>query len=335
MKKILFLAVTAAAVLASSTSLAQNSLKAINTGGQAGAYHNTFCPPIPGVLANAYFQGYQCTTSAGTIQNIERVLKTPTNIGFAQLDVYAREASVRQAEFEKLQLIRTDIACEGLWMVTKNPDLNFGQVLALARRIQWILPAKASGSTASFNYLRSVDPEGLGRINDSNITYLNDAGAMLRSIISSTRGEVGFFVQFADPRNANIKLMVENNLNIIPVISREILRAKVDDQHVYQAQQFRLAEGGLFGIGGRAQTATTACTPVALFTGSPAAFTDRNSQDDAKEMIDRLRQIPSKNLLPKDNTIASLITGATRLSQAAVDQAVSGVESARKAIENR
>lgn len=336
MKRILLASVFA--VSAAAGALAQgvsSGPRAINTGGVNGAYHSTFCPPLPGVLANAYFQGYQCTPSAGTVENIQRVLAQPTNIGFAQLDVFAREASQRPAEFERLQVIRTDIACEGLFLVTKNPDLDFGRVLGLARRIQFVLPAQASGSAASFNYLRSIDPEGLGRVPDANITHVATATDVIRNVAQSTDGRVGFFVQFADPRNANIRLMVESGVRIVPVISREILRARVGEQSVYQAQSFNLTPGGFLGIGGRAVNVTTSCTPVAVFTGAPSAFADRNGQDDAREMIQRLQQVPSASLLPQDNAMQAILRSATRMSQAAVDQAVAGVESARRAVENR
>jgi hypothetical protein len=335
MKRILLATVFALATAVSAHAQVTPGPKAINTGGPSGAYHGTFCPPLPPVLSNAYFQGYSCTPSAGTMENITRVLAQPTNIGFAQLDVFAREAAARPAEFERLSVIRTDIACEGLFLVTRNPDLDFGRVLGLARRIQFVLPAQASGSTASFNYLRSIDPEGLGRVPDANITHVRDATEVIRRIANSTQGEVGFFVQFADPRNANIRLMVENNLRIVPVISREILRARVGDQAVYNAQTFTLTEGRAFGIGGRAVTATTACTPVALFTGAPAAFADRNGQDDARELIQRLQQVNRNSMLPQDTTIQAILRNANRLSQTAVDQAVAGVEAARRAVENR
>ena len=336
MKNILLASVFALSTLTGAHAQTVNpGPRAINTGGTAGAYHGTFCPPLPGVLANAYFQGYQCTPSAGTVQNIQRVLAQPSNIGFAQLDVYAREAALRAQEFERLTVVRTDIACEGLWMVTRNPDLDFGRILGLARRIQFVLPAQASGSAASFNYLRSIDPDGLGRVPDTNIAYMADATAVLNRVAESTNGEVGFFVQFADPRNTNIRLMVEKNLRVIPVISREILRARVGDTPVYQAQNFTLAGGNLFGIGGRAVTATTACTPVALFTGAHSAFNDRNGQDDAREMIQRLQQVNRTSMMPQDSAMQAILRGATQMSQTAVEQAVAGVESARRAMETR
>jgi hypothetical protein len=331
----LFLATAFAVGIVASAQAQTIGPRAINTGGPNGAYHGTFCPPLPGVLSNAYFQGYTCTPSAGTVQNIQRVLEQPSNIGFAQLDVFAREASLRANDFQRLTIVRTDIACESLFMVTRNPDLDFGRVLGLSRRIQFVLPAQASGSVATFNYLRSIDPDGLGRAPDSNISYMRDATEVINRVANGNSGEVGFFVQFADHRNANIRLIVEKGLRVIPVISREILRARVGEQAVYQAHTVTLSPGGVFGFGGRAMTATTSCTPVALFTGSPAAFQDRNGQDDARDMIQRLAEVNSSALLPRDSAMQAILRSAVRMSQEAVDQAVAGVETARRAVENR
>ena len=334
MKRLFLAAAMTVAALPAFSQSVQPGPKAINTGGPQGAYHSTFCPPLPPVLSNAYFQGYTCTPSAGTLQNIDRVLANPTNIGFAQFDVFAMQAQQRQPDFARLSVIRTDIACEGLWMVTRNPDLTYGSILGLSRRIRFVLPAQQSGSTASFNYLRSIDPEGLGRTPDSNISYLADATAVINHVANSADGEVGFFVQFADPRNANIRLMVEKGLRVIPVVSREILRARVGDQSVYEVREFILSGGGFLGIGGREQRATTACTQVAIFTGAPENFSDRNGQDDAREMIQRVRQVPRDNLLPRDDAMSRILRSANRLSQSAVEQMVSGVDAARRAVTN-
>src|SRR5215467_1545229 len=181
--------------------------RSINTGGEKGAYHTLFCPPLPAALSNAYFHGYKCTPSKGTLENVDRVLTNPTNIGFVQFDIYANETIKQAEEFKKLTVIRSDIACEGLWMVTKNPDLNnYGHILALSRRIPFILPAQASGSAASFAFLQANDPEGLGRVPEANKRYVADATAVLNETASSVSGAVGFFVQFADPENAGQNL---------------------------------------------------------------------------------------------------------------------------------
>lgn len=309
--------------------------KAINTGGPQGAYNSQFCPPIPVALAGAYFQGYSCVPSRGTVENIERVLATPSQLGFAQLDVYAREAARRPEEFRRLTLIRQDLACEGLWMVTRNEQLaGFGEVLGLARRIPFILPAEGSGSAASFEFLMQNDPEGLGRVQPRNIRRVADATAVINAVADSTDGAVGFFVQFADPQNANIRLMAEKGLRIIPVVSREILRARVGNQAVYEVQTFALGGGGVFS---RPRELTTACTPVAIFSGTPDVLPVGKgvTQDDQQELIAKVRAIPVPRLLPQEGRVAALIANAKRLSGSAVEQLTSAAETAKRAVERQ
>lgn len=293
---------------------------AINTGGPTGAYHTVFCPPLPGALAAAYFHGYGCTPSAGTVENIERGLAAPSQIGLAQLDIFARmRAGAQGARLAALTVARQLPACEGLWMVTNNQALtDFGKVLELLRRIRFVLPAAQSGSAATFAFLRSLDPEGLGQIPEASIGNEASVGAMLSRIAASTTGEVGFFVQFADPSNDNIRFIVEHNLAVIPVVSRPILRAQIDGQPVYQVRSFSLTTGGAFGIGGRARRVDAACTPVALITGDPERMPPGAARTDQEELVRRLRSLPDGAFLPQAGQWASLITGATRLSQAAV-----------------
>lgn len=314
--------------------------KAINTGGPQGAYHSLFCPAIPVALAGAYFQGYACTPSRGTVENIERVLATPSQLGFAQLDVYAREAARRPEEFRRLTVIRQDLACEGLWMVTKNEQLaGFGEVLGLARRIPFILPAEGSGSSASFEFLMQNDPDGMGRVQPGNIRRMADATAVINAVAESTDGAVGFFVQFADPQNANIRLMAEKNLRIVPVVSREILRTRVNGQPVYEVQTFTLSGGGVFS---RPRELTTACTPVAIFTGAPEALAPGQgmtqqgvTQDDQRELIAKVRAIPAQRLLPQESRVAQIIANAKRLSAGAAEQLAAGADSAKRAVERQ
>lgn len=304
--------------------------KSILTGGEKGAYHTTFCPPIPGPLSDMLFQGYRCTTSNGTLDNIVKVTNQPTNIGFVQLDVLAREIATKPQLGKDVVIIRQDIACEGLWMVTKNERLqSYGDVLGFARRLPFVLPPQASGSAASFAYLQSIDPDGLGRA--TNIRHIDGATAVINQVASATDGSVGFFVQFADPENANIKLVVEKGLRMVPVISKEIVRAKVGDQELYQVQDFSLTPGGFISKG---KTASTACTPVALITGSPDALTDRNKIDDQKDLIKSVREIPSSKLLPAEGALASIIKNAKRISGRALEDAMAAVDAAKTRANN-
>jgi hypothetical protein len=314
--------------------LAQDSrAPSINTGGEKGAYHTLFCPPLPAALSNEYFQSYKCTPSKGTLENIDRVLKTPTSLGFVQLDIYANEASKRPEEFEKLTVIRSDIACEGLWMVTKNPALNnYGHILALSRRISFVLPAQASGSAATFAFLQKNDRDGLGRVPEANIHYAPDATAMLNEVASSTNGAVGFFVQFADPENANIKMIVEKGLTVIPVGSRQILRLKLNDRNIYQLQTFTLKPGGVFV---KAMEATTVCTPVAIITETAEAFGNERDKDDQRDLIETIREVPAEKLLPQESRVAQLIRDTKKASERVIKEMSALVERTRQTIEGR
>jgi hypothetical protein len=307
--------------------------QSINTGGEKGAYHTQFCPPLPAALSNEYFQSYKCTPSKGTLENIDRVLKDPTSLGFVQLDVYANEASKRPEEFKKLTVVRSDIACEGLWMVTKNPALNnYGHVLALSRRIPFVLPAQASGSAATFAFLQANDRDGLGRVPEANIRYAADATAVLNEAASSTAGAVGFFVQFADPENANIKLIVEKGLTVIPVASRQILHLMLNDRNIYQLQTFTLRSVGLFV---KASEATTVCTPVAVITGTPEQFGSERDKDDQRDLIETVREVSAERLLPQESRVAQLIRDTKKASERVIEEMSALVERTRKAIEER
>jgi hypothetical protein len=314
-----------AAAVAMMTSGAMAADHAIYTAGEKGAYNGTFCPPIPKALNDAYFTGYGCTPTKGTVENISNVLAAPSNIGMVQLDVYAKWAAENADQAAKLTVIRQDIACEGLWMVTKNERLNnFGDVLGLARRIPFVLPPEGSGSDASFAYLKTLDPDGLGRAR--NISNVDSAAAVIDAVANSSGGEVGFFVQFANPDNAIIKKIVESKLKVISVASREILRAKVGDQSLYQVSEFSLTKDGWVKGG---QKVTTACTPVAIITGTPANFTDTNDQADQSDLIKVVGELQADKLLPQDDFMAKLIRSVHKLSGEAQEKLLAAVDVAK------
>jgi hypothetical protein len=285
--------------------------KSINTAGERGVYHTLFCPPIAAALQKAQFERYECTPSEGTIENIDRVLNNPTNIGFVQLDVYANEATKRSEEFKKLKVIRDDFACEHLWMVTKNPALDtYNSIRSIAARVRFVLPPKESGSTATFRFLQANDPEYLGGVPDNHVVYKNDATAVLDEIGFSTDGAVGFFVQFADPDNDNIKLLMRKNLKIVPVISAEILRIKLNGQEVYGEQTFE-SDPSIFG---KVTEATTACTRVAIITGAPTVFAGEAAERQ-EQMIRKVSAVPADKLLLQTSRVVTVIRYVTNLAE--------------------
>jgi hypothetical protein len=301
--------------------------KAIHTGSQGGAYNSTFCPPLPSVLDKAFFSGYRCQPSGGTIDNIAKVVANPSDAGFVQLDVLALQMQEKPDLAKQISIIRSDIACEGMWMVTKNPTLkSYGDVLGYARRIPFILPGAGSGSAASFKYLQSIDPDGLGRA--TNIKYVNDTATVINTVAAGSDNSVGFFVQFADPENANIKLMQEKGLSVVPVVSREITKSKVKDQDLYQVQSFNLKSGGLFASG---EDKVTACTPVAVITGNPENGKTPNDKDNQKDLIEAVAKVPASALLPTESRIAKLLSGARRVTGSALNEMLAAADKAKEA----
>jgi hypothetical protein len=279
----------------------------IFTAGEKGAYHTQFCPVIAAALSKAQFGGYKCTPSKGTLENIARVLNNPTSVGFVQFDVYTTEAIKHGEAFKRLTVIRDDLACEHLWMVTKNPDLkDYTSVLNNAPRIPFILPSEQSGSAATFAFLQANTPNQLGRVPEANKRYVADATELLNKVASSDNGAVGFFVQFHDPKNENIKLM-KRKLNIIPVWSEEILRIKLNEKRMYLERAFEIRwTDGVIGsqwidavIGWLIDEwlvkveATTTCTRVAVITGTPEAVEEldprkRKNHEDLIQIIERM-----------------------------------------------
>src|SRR5262249_46630725 len=151
---------------------------------------------------------------------------------------------------------------------------------------------------------------------------------VLTETASSASGAVGFFVQFADPENANIKLIVEKGLKVIPVASKKILKMKLSGQSIYQLQTFHLKSGGLFV---RPTAATAACTPVAITTAPPEVCrNDRDKVDDQRDLTQMIRDIPAEKLLPPENPlVADAIRYAKKLTEEAVEETVALVENTR------
>ena len=134
----------------------------INSGGEAGAYHRDFCPALARETS-ALSTPYTCTPSSGTRENMERVLANPKEFGYGQLDVFLLESGNLIAG-RALDIIRQDDARECVFAVTRNKDIaSYGDLAAMAPRLRFSLPPQTSGSAGTFQYLRFLDGNGLGR----------------------------------------------------------------------------------------------------------------------------------------------------------------------------
>ncbi len=295
----------------------------IHTGGARGAYNGTFCPPLAKELARAKFK-YSCALSLGSSDNINKVMQNPRDIGFAQFDVFTLHAA-KQYPAEPFHVIRSDIARECLFMVTKNRNLtNFGDVAARAGELNFILPPQGSGSAATFDYLRKIDPDGLGRAID--VKYAESTDIALKQALTSDNS-VALFVQFPDPNNDRFKMIAKEKGIFVPVIDRNILRQQIDDQKIYYAQETDVSHGKFWKKGAKV---TTACTPMVIFTGNPRLMSNGDMQLDHKDMINTINDIAADKLLPKQGFFRKAWAKTRALSAEAAEKMMEAAEKARE-----
>jgi hypothetical protein len=270
----------------------------VHTGGDTGAYYRDFCPALAREMA-ALGSNYVCTTSSGTRENMERVLATPREFGYGQLDVFALESGQLSAR-RALELVRQDDARECVFAVTKNKDItSYGELAAMASQLRFTLPPQSSGSAGTFQYLRFLDGNGLGRA--TRISHAANADEAIRAALSRDDG-VTVFVQFPDPDNERFKLVRDLGGHFVPVIDKPILTQQIGGQNVYYAQETRVANARLSNLGGRV---TTACTPLVLFTGNSERIRSEAERRTHTDLVGSVRRLPLDVLVPRESPMRS------------------------------
>lgn len=317
--KSLLITVTALAI----SSPALSAEFAINTGGETGAYHHEFCPALSQRLAEAGFQS-TCKPSAGTTENMQRVATNPDELGYGQLDVLALKAK-QYGGASNFQRLRLDDVRECIFAVTKQKDIeNYGQVAVRADELRFVLPPQGSGSAATFEYLKSIDPYGIGRAHDL-IHAANTDEAI--TIALNSENAVALFVQFPDPDNPRFKLISKNGGHIIPVIDRTILEQSIDGTDVYFAQETQVKNAGWISSGTKV---VTACTPLAVFTGQSSAISDDTRRQNHERMAKIVKGLRGDVLMPEASIFAKVLKRTRELTATGAEKFVAISEQARE-----
>ncbi len=263
----------------------------INTGGETGAYYSRFCPLLRDALANSRFK-YECVTSQGSRENMQRNIGNPTDIGFAQLDIYALERTMLGEEL--FTTLRSDGARECLFMVARDESLtNYGQITGTASQLRFILPPEKSGSSASFEFLRQIDPDGLGLARE--VTYADSTDEAIEKALSAD-GTVTLFVQYPDPANTRFKQIESRGGRIIPVLDRNILRQQVNGEKIYFAQATDVKNPAWNKA---SEKFVTACTPLVVFTGNPDRLSAKKAQEEHADLVRTVRDFSTDVLRPQ------------------------------------
>ncbi len=294
----------------------------INTGAEGGAYHASFCPVLKSHLKLAQFD-YACTPSAGTRENVERVLGNPRQLGYGQLDVFVRESRALKGE-GALTILRQDDARECVFAATRNKDVtNYGELsgfagaLALysaARRLQQRhhLPVPALARCRRARPRKSV----------TNAASTEDA---IREALSAD-DTVSLFVQFANPDSERFALIRKLGGHVVPVVDRTILRQEVDGKKIYFAQETQVEAAEWIRSG---RKIVTACTPLVLFTGKPEQVQGEQARKDHADLIRTVGALQSGALLPEESLYQKLLKRTKELSAASTEKVLELTDQAR------
>jgi hypothetical protein len=294
----------------------------INTGGETGPYHASFCAPLAGQLKLAQFD-YRCEPSSGTRENMDRVAANPRQLGFAQLDVFVLEIGQLKAE-GMFTLLRQDDVRECVFAVTRNKQVsNWGELSANARNLRFILAPAASGSTGTFRFLRSIDPDGLGRA--QNVTYALSLEDAIRQALSA-EDTVSLLVQFPDPDSQRFELVRKLGGHLVPVIDRTILRQDIGGKKIFFAQEVEVENAGWVTS---ARKAVTVCTPLVVFTGAPERVQGEQARKDHEDLIRTVTAIKRAALLPEASFLDRALKRTKEVSAVSTERALELTEQAR------
>lgn len=294
------------------------------TGEETGAYHTKFCPAIQ-EQAKQHNITLNCKNSAGSLDNLEQVLGSPSKFGLAQYDQFAL---VYANESNKLAYtpIHDDIGSECLFMVTKNKLINnFGDIAASAPYLNFILPPEKSGHAGTFKYLQMIDPSGIGKA--TKITYAASTSEAISEALKS-EDNVTLFVQDPNPKSALFKQVNENEGHFVPVISREILNEEVKGRKVYSPLETEVSNPSFYKSG---EKVITACTPIMLFTGKNLRVTDPTQNEEHQKAITALQAIPAKDLRLQEGWWSKLWSSSKALSAKGVEGLLEATDKAKKA----
>ena len=285
--------------LTSGSTLVAGQAQSINTGASSGSYYRTFCPPLEKYL-NKLRLAYKCRTSKGTSDNMDRSVRSPREIGYGQLDVFALR--IEDIDWPKVyQIIRIDDFYECVFAVTKNPKIDsYNDLAAYAPNIRFVLPPRGPDTVNTFQFLQELDPNGLGGAKQIKIAKSLDA-AIRDALKTST--DVVIFVRYPDPANPIFKLIAKLEGRFISVVDRQILTAKVANERVYQPKEVEVGRGGRTR---NSKKLITACTPMVIFTGASSRISDWTLRERHKGTVQAIARLKLKDLLPKESPLSKL-----------------------------
>lgn len=338
LKSILALA-AAVAAFSAPLALARDEGKLIIWGGGApgkSVYTDVYVPHLVKILADNALSGYQWGgTSDGTLDNAVRVSQNPTHLAVGQLDLLralARQPGTSADAFVPtplpdgtgnyaITILAENIGPECLYLVTNQPGYEtFGDFLGNTWQATVATGGELSGSYGTWQVLANLYPA----MTEAIVNNVGGATDIIAAVEGGTATH-GFFIMRPDPQSDTFKAIADAKLTIVPVVDAGL-------EGSYDFFDLKVANGWLFG---EAKTVTTACTSVALITGSPdGTATQALSVRDQKRLkatIDRIAAVPPDALKPNISSWQDMFDS---LKAVGADKLGEMMEASKTALEN-
>jgi len=273
---------------------AKESLK-IGAGGSNGEYTNTIVPAID-VALKKYGYSAEAVISAGSQENIDKILSGERLLGLAQLDVAA--LNMQEGDFhEALVLLGRKIAPEALFCAAhKNGNVKSYADLTDAGNVKQAINIsvgkKKSGTERTFQYLITLDP----KLKKEYFTFFHDDTISELSRLNSGRRDLVCFVLNPNPENAIIKQVADNpDLFFIEINNPLFDKAQVQTFDVYDIVDVPFATESKWIFLTETKTVKTLVTWVYLVA---------NDKKISKELRSALIKVANKKDLLPDNSTA-------------------------------
>jgi hypothetical protein len=279
------------------------SAQSIYAGAKSGSYYGTLCPAMVEGLKSDGFTA-KCVETDGSIDNIQKLLDDPSGIAMVQTDAFADWSQANPDAAKQLLPVRSDLASESVYLVSKNLT-DFADVVRFVTRIKLVLPPKDSGPVQTFDNLKHLLPQVFGKIEDSQITYAPSAAAAIDMALANDN-TVALFVQLPDPANPNFKTIISKKGHFVPLVAQALLDQKLGDQPVYTLETRPVKAAGIIAS---AVQVTTLATPITILVRTEDATKEgTNARTNYDDMVKKLKSLPREKLLPKSGPTASLFS---------------------------
>jgi TRAP-type uncharacterized transport system substrate-binding protein len=267
----------------------------IGAGGPNGEYTNTIVPAI-NLALKKYGYSAEAVISAGSQENIDKILSGKRLFGLAQLDVAA--LNMQESDFnENFVLLGKKIAPEALFCAAhKNGNIqNYADLTDannLKDSINISVGKKKSGTERTFQYLITLDP----KLKKEYFKFYHDDTQSELSRLNTARRDLVCFVLNPNPENPLIKQVADNDeLFFIEINNLRFDKAKVKTFDVYDIVDVPFATKSEWIFWKETKTVKTLVTWVHLVA---------NDTKISKELSSALIKVVNKQDLLPDNSTA-------------------------------